>query len=400
MQQASHPATLTKLAASYDAAPGVELAWLAATACHRCHSGAQHGDPRVDMASVSRTNFPAEVTMAVVDNAIYRDGVRSASPDSLAETFSQLRENPGMAWIGLYRPDEAELRAVESEFKIHELAIEDAVKAHQRPKFERYDDCAFAVFRPARYLDDVEQVEFGELHILMGRDFVVTVRHAEAPYLARVRTRLEADPELLSLGPEAVLYAVMDEVVDEYAPVIAGLENDLDEVEDQVFGLDPHATRRVYELSREVIEFQRATHPLVSMIDNLRRGFTKYGTDKELRSYLRDVLDHVERVVERAAAFRQALQDLLTVHAGLVAQRQNEDMRQMTETSLEQNEEVKRVSAWAAILFAPTLVGTIYGMNFESMPELRWAFGYPFALALMAVVSGSLYLVFKRRRWL
>lgn len=338
--------------------------------------------------------------MAVVDNAIYRDGVRSATPDSLADTFSQLRENPGMAWIGLYRPDEAELRAVESEFKIHELAIEDAVKAHQRPKFERYDDCAFAVFRPARYLDDVEQVEFGELHILMGHDFVVTVRHAEAPDLARVRTRLEADPELLSLGPEAVLYAVMDEVVDEYAPVIAGLENDLDEVEDQVFGLDPHATRRVYELSREVIEFQRATHPLVSMIDNLRRGFTKYGTDKELRSYLRDVLDHVERVVERAAAFRQALQDLLTVHAGLVAQRQNEDMRQMTQTSLEQNEEVKRVSAWAAILFAPTLVGTIYGMNFESMPELHWEFGYPFALALMAVVSGSLYLVFKRRRWL
>ena len=211
---------------------------------------------------------------------------------------------------------------------------------------------------------------------------------------------MEGSPELLRLGPEAVLYAVLDQVVDEYAPVVAGLENDIDEIQDQLFDGDPAVSRRIYELSREVIEFQRATHPLPEMLAALERGFDKYGVDVELRRNLRDVADHVARVVERGDAFRELLQNALTVNAALVGQRQNEEMRSLTEASLAQNEEVKRISAWAAILFAPTLIGTIYGMNFDVMPELHWSLGYPMAVFLMIAMGVMLYVIFKRRHWL
>jgi magnesium transporter len=338
--------------------------------------------------------------MALVDNAVYVDGQRTADPRSLDETFELLRDRHGMAWIGLYRPDAAEIRSVAAEFNLHPLAVEDAIAAHQRAKLERYGTNLFTVLRPAWYLDDVERVEFGELHIFTGQDFVVTIRHAEAPDLGRVRDRLEHAPALLRLGPEAVLYAILDEVVDEYVPVVAGLENDIDEIEDQLFKGDPSVSRRIYELSREVIEFQRATRPLLDMLSSLEAGFEKYKVDLELQRNLRDVHDHVIRVVERADSFRAILQNALTVHATLVGQQQNDEMRGLTETSLAQNEEVKKISAWAAILFAPTLVGTIYGMNFDHMPELHWPFGYPLALALMLVTSVTLYLVFKRRSWL
>ncbi len=338
--------------------------------------------------------------MTLVDNAVYVDGKRTADPRSLDETYEVLRGRHGMAWIGLYRPDVAEIRSVAREFDLHPLAVEDAIAAHQRAKLERYGTTLFAVLRPARYLDDVERVEFGELHVFTGQDFVVTIRHAEAPDIARVRDRLEQAPELLRLGPEAVLYAIMDEVVDEYAPVVAGLENDIDEIEDQLFQGDPAVARRIYELSREVIEFQRATHPLLDMLGALEAGFEKYKVDLELQRNLRDVHDHAIRIAERADSFRALLQNALTVHTTLVGQRQNDEMRSLTEASLAQNEEVKRISAWAAILFAPTLVGTIYGMNFEHMPELHWTIGYPLALALMLITSATLYMVFKRRRWL
>jgi len=258
----------------------------------------------------------------------------------------------------------------------------------------------FTVLRPARYVDDVERVEFGELHVFTGQDFVVTIRHAEAPDLGRVRDRMEQAPALLRLGPEAVLYAILDQVVDEYAPVVAGLENDIDEIEDQLFKGDPAVSRRIYELSREVIEFQRATRPLLDMLTSLEAGFDKYKVDLELQRSLRDVHDHAIRIVERADSFRALLQNALTVQTTLVGQQQNDEMRSLTEASLAQNEEVKKISAWAAILFAPTLVGTIYGMNFDHMPELHWLFGYPLALALMLVTSVTLYLVFKRRSWL
>ncbi|MER5461088.1 magnesium and cobalt transport protein CorA [Streptomyces sp. NPDC002668] len=338
---------------------------------------------------------------SVVQAALYRDGRRVSTPDSLAETFRQLREYPdGMAWIGLHRPSEAELLSLAAEFDLHELAVEDALEAHQRPKLERYGDTLFVVLRAARYLDAQEEVDFGELHAFVGKDFLITVRHGAAPDLSAVRRRMEKTPELLALGPEAVLYAILDAVVDGYAPVVAGVQNDIDEIETEVFGGDPAVSRRIYELSREMVEFQRATRPLVGMLHGLMAGFAKYGTDEELQRYLRDVADHVTHTSERVDGFRQALADILTVNATLVTQQQNEEMRAMAEAGFEQNEEIKKISSWAAILFAPTLVGTIYGMNFESMPELKWAAGYPFAILLMAVVCVSLYFIFKRRDWL
>jgi magnesium transporter len=339
--------------------------------------------------------------MALVNNVVYVGGRRSADPRTLEETYEALRVRHGMAWIGLYRPDLEEIRSVAHEFQLHELAVEDAVTAHQRPKLERYGTTLFTVLRPARYLDTTEEVEFGELHIFTGPDFVVTIRHAETPDLATVRKRLEDTPELLELGPEAVLYAIIDQVVDEYGPVVAGLENDIDEIEDQLFkGGDPALARRIYELSREVIEFQRTTQPLLAMLHALEEGFDKYEVELELRRYLRDVSDHVIRIVERADSFRALLSNALTVHSTLVSQQQNDEMRSLTETSVAQNEEVKKISAWAAIGFAPTIVGTIYGMNFDNMPELHWYWGYPIALGLMVASSTALYVLFKRRKWL
>jgi magnesium transporter len=338
--------------------------------------------------------------VAIVDNAVYVDGVRVAEPESLDVTYELLRDRGGMGWIGLYRPVRSEIDSVAAEFSLHELAVEDTVTAHQRPKIERYDDVLFTVLRPARYIDSEERVEFGELHVFTGDDLVITVRHAESPDLARVRLRMEATPQMLRLGPEAVLYAILDEVVDEYSPVVAGLENDIDEIEDQVFDGDPAVSRRIYELFREVTEFQRATRPLIGMLATLRDGFDKYQVHDELQRYLRDVEDHALLVVEAADGFRAILQNILTVNATLVAQRQNDETQRLTAASLAQSEEVKRISSWAAILFAPTLVGTIYGMNFHYMPELSWRLGYPLALCLMALVCAGLYVVFRRRNWL
>ncbi|MET8079246.1 magnesium and cobalt transport protein CorA [Streptomyces sp. NPDC005303] len=343
---------------------------------------------------------PAEPP-SIVQAALYRDGVRVSSPATLADTFRELREQrSGMAWIGLARPPESELLSLAAEFDLHPLSVEDAMEAHQRPKLERYGDTLFVVLRAARYLDAPEEVDFGELHVFVGPDFVITVRHGAAPDLSAVRHRMEKTPELLRLGPEAVLYAILDAVVDGYAPVVAGVQNDIDEIETEVFRGDPEVSRRIYELSREMVEFQRATRPLVSMLHALMAGFAKYGTDEELQRYLRDVADHVTHTSERVDGFRQALADILTVNATLVTQQQNAEMRALAEAGFEQNEEIKKISSWAAILFAPTLVGTIYGMNFEHMPELSWRFGYPFAIGLMGVVCVSLYVIFKRRDWL
>jgi magnesium transporter len=343
---------------------------------------------------------PVPVEDSVVNSAVYRDGCRIAAPVTLAEALRSLPDETSMAWIGLYRPAEDQVLAVAEQFGLHELAVEDAIVAHQRPKLERYGDTLFVVLRAARYIDETEQVDFGELHVFVGPGFVLTVRHAEAPDLAVVRHRMEADRDLLRLGPEAVLYAVLDAVVDGYAPVVAGLQNDIDEIETEVFSLDPTVSRRIYELSREVIEFQRATHPLLGMLAALAAGFTKYGVDEELQRYLRDVTDHATTVVERVDDFRQLLTSILTVNATLVSQAQNEEMKNLTEANYDQNEEIKKVSAWAAILFAPTLIGTVYGMNFEHMPELNWLLGYPFALALMILTCLSLYSIFKHRGWL
>ncbi|MFL6122682.1 magnesium and cobalt transport protein CorA [Actinophytocola sp.] len=327
---------------------------------------------------------PAPAEASVVNSVVYRDGRAVSEPATLAEAVEDLGEAGSMAWIGLYRPPEDQLLAVAERFGLHQLAVEDAIVAHQRPKLERYGDTLFAVLRPARYLDETEQVDFGELHVFVGPRFVITVRHSETPDLAAVRTRMEGEPDLLSRGPEAVLYAVLDAVVDEYAPVVAGLRTDVDEIEDQVFSGDPQVSRRIYQLSREVIDFQRATAPLLDMLSALEADLG--ADDEELRRSLRDVTDHATTVVERADDFRQLLTNVLTVNGTLVSQAQNE--------------EIKKISAWAAILFAPTLIGTVYGMNFVHMPELRWLTGYPFAITLMLLTCASLYVVFKKRRWL
>jgi magnesium transporter len=329
----------------------------------------------------------------IVDSAIYVDGKRAAQPGSLGEVYEACRVRRGLAWIGLYRPTEEEFSSVAEKFGLHALAVEDAIKAHQRPKLERYDGTLFAVLRPARYIDATETVEFGEIHAFVGHDFVITVRHGEASALDRVRRRLEAESGLLRRGPEAILYAIVDQVVDDYAPVVTGLENDIDEIETEVFGGNAGVSRRIYQLSREVIEFQRATQPLTGILGGLIGDEEETVADPEVRRYLRDVHDHALRVQERVEGFREILQNILSVNLTL-------ETKSLSEASIAQNEELKKISAWAAILFAPTLIGTVYGMNFEHMPELGWLLGYPFALLLMVLVSAGLFLLFKRRRWI
>jgi magnesium transporter len=335
----------------------------------------------------------------IVDSAIYVDGRRAAEPASLEEIYEACRKQHGLAWIGLYEPTEEEFSSVAEEFGLHPLAVEDAIKAHQRPKIERYGEALFVVLKPARYIDETESVEFGEIHVFVGRDFVVTVRHGEASALRGVRRRLESEPDLLRKGPEAILYAIMDRVVDDYGPVVAGLETDIDEIETEVFGGSAGVSRRVYKLSREVIEFQRAARPLAEILGLLVEDKEIVAED-ELQRYLRDVQDHAVRITERVEGFRELLQYILSVNLTLVGLSQNEEVKALTEASIAQNDQVKKISAWAAILFAPTLVGTVYGMNFDYMPELHWTLGYPFALLLMVGVSVSLYAIFKRRGWL
>jgi magnesium transporter len=339
--------------------------------------------------------------MTIVDNAVYVGGHRIRNPDSLEDTFELMREERGMAWIGLYRPSRDEVQAVAEEFGLHPLAVEDALSGHQRAKLERYDDGLFVVLRPARYVDSAETVVFGELHVFVGPDFVVTIRHADSPDLARVRRRLEEDPTLLARGPEAVLYAILDQVVDEYAPVVQGVQGDVDEIEDQLFGVDSNdgLSERIYRLSREVIHFQRSVQPLTALLRELSRDPRSIpGEDAtperiELHRALGDVLDHTIRVTEAVDSLRAILDKALTVHSTLVSRRQ-------TETGLAQNDVVRKISSWAAILFAPTLVAGIYGMNFDDMPELHWRLGYPWALGLMVAFGFGLYAVFKRKKWL
>ncbi len=326
----------------------------------------------------------------IVGRAIYRDGKRVAEPEDFASMAAACRKDGGIAWIGLYRPTREEFAQVARGFDLHELAVEDAVHAHQRAKLERYGDTLFCVLRPARYIDETETVEFGEVHVFAGPRFVITVRHSEAPHLSEVRHDLEARPDLLRRGTVAILHAILDRVIDDYAPVVAGVENDIDEIEDEVFGGSANVSRRVYQLTREVIAFQRATKPLVPMLDQL---MDDESVDDEESRYLRNVQDHALRLQDQADGFRQLLQNILNVNLTL-------ETKALSEASHKQDEEIKKISAWAAILFAPTLIGTVYGMNFDHMPELHWRFGYEFALGLMLAMSLTLYVVFKRRSWI
>lgn len=319
----------------------------------------------------------------IVDRAIYVEGHRKEASDVLEDTYEACRRMGGMAWIGLFEPNEEEFSTVAGEFELHPLAVEDAIEAHQRPKLEHYGDITFVVLKPARYVDETESVEFGEIHVFSGPDFIITIRHGEASALDEVRKRLESEPDLLKRGATAVLYAIMDQVVDDYAPVVEGLENDIDEIETDVFGGNPEVSRRIYQLSREVIQFQRATKPLIPGLESLLQD-EKIGP--ELKRYVRDVQDHLLRVSEQIDGFRELLTNVLSVN--------------LTLTGINQSDQTKKISAWAAVLFAPTLIAGIYGMNFDFMPELHWFFGYPFALALMLAVSTALYLIFKDRGWI
>mgnify|MGYP001032839052 FL=1 len=321
----------------------------------------------------------------IVDNAVYVNGERTPTV-SLEDTCETVRDRGGFAWIGLYRPTEQELGAVATEFGLPALAVEDALAGHQRAKIEKYSSTTFVVLRAANYVDETEKVELGEVHVFLGSDFLITVRHFDSPDLGSVRRRLEAEPELLEHGPMSALYGILDQVVDEYGPVMAGLENDIDEIEDQLFNGDRGVSRRIYELSTEVMMFQRAVNPLRDVLQSLRETLAARGVDDVLLDGIRDVQDHAIRVIERADGFRQILQNALTVHTTLVGQAQND--------------EVKKVSGWAAILFTPTLVASVYGMNFRIMPELHWALGYPFAILLMLVMGFGLYTVFKRKNWI
>jgi len=330
------------------------------------------------------------VAKVIVDRAIYRDGRRISQPRDLLGMGEACAGGDGVAWVALYRPTEQEFTGVAREFDLPERSVEDAVRAHQRPKLERYGETLFCVLRAARYIDDAETVEFSELHVFAAQRFVVTVRHGEAPDLPALRRSLESRPDLLRRAPVAILHAIVERVVDDYAPVLAGVENDIDEIEDAVFGGKAEVSRRVYELSREVIAFQRATRPLAPMLERLMGD---RGVSDDERMHLGDAQDHALRVVEQADALRQLLQNILNVNLTL-------ETKALNEASNAQNEEVKMISAWAAILFAPTLVGTVYGMNFDGIPELQWRFGYAYALLLMVATSVTLYLVFKRRRWI
>jgi magnesium transporter len=349
--------------------------------------------------------------MALIDNGIYVRGRRVESPSTLS-----LATRGDLAWIGLLRPDPSELQAVADEFDLHEQAVEDARKGHQRAKLERYGDTLFLVLRPAWFDARNESVTFGEVHLFVGNRFVVSVRHAERPDLAALRTRVEADPEFLAKGSEAVTAAVLDEIVDGYGPVVEILQDQIDAIEDQLFAgqVDPGVSKQIYQLLSEVLAFQRATKPVPAMVKGLLRGSDKYGVDDEVQHRLRNVLDHALRVTERVDSFRALLENALTLHATLVSQEQNEAMRRMTSASLaqgeesrqlaraahRQGEEVKKISSWAAILFAPGLIAGVYGMNFDHMPELHWRYGYPVAIVGMLVLMGLLWAVFRRRNWL
>jgi magnesium transporter len=323
----------------------------------------------------------------IADNAIYVDGRRAAQqPSSLQETYETLRQlDNGVAWIDLYKPTQGEFESVAQELEFPPRVIEDAIKPQQRPKLVRYGDSLFVVLKTARYLDEPEKVEFSEAHVLVGEDFIVTVRYEEIPALEEVRRRLEGEPGLLRQGPQPILREIMDQIVDDYEPVLEGLGTDIQEVEVEVFGENAEVSQRIYELTRELVQFQQATSPLARALER-RAESDEQDIDPELRIYLRELHDQVLRVVEPTEGFRDMLSDILVVNLTLI--------------SVRQNDQTKKISAWAAILIVPTLIAGIYGMNFHYMPELHWSFGYPFALALMVSISVGLYVLFRHIKWL
>jgi len=319
----------------------------------------------------------------IVDCALYQDGKRREEPLTLAEAYATAQADSGaFLWIGLHEPTFDEFQEVQDVLGLHPLAVEDAVHAHQRPKIETYDDTLFVVLITARYVDPEEVVSLGEVMLFIAEDFVVTVRHGQAGSLGAARRQLEADPERLCWGPNAVLHCVMDRIVDEYEEVLVGVDNDVDEIEAAVFagGRQNHA-ERVFRLKREVLDFRKGVRPLV---DPLERIMLLIASDAQ--PYFRDVHDHLLRVVEHLETYDGILQSALNANLAQVGVTQNEDMR--------------KIAAFAGLLAVPTMIAGIYGMNFDHMPELRWYFGYPLSIGVMVVAVTLLYFQFKKRGWL
>ncbi|MFI0787903.1 magnesium/cobalt transporter CorA [Streptomyces lydicus] len=327
----------------------------------------------------------------IVDCAIYREGRRTECATDFAHALDAARaEGHSFLWLGMHEPTAEEFARVRSEFALHPLAIEDALKAHQRPKLEVYDDSLFMVLKPITYDDKADTVTSSEVMVFVGDSFVVTVRHGEASPLAAVRRRLEEHPEILRHGPGAVLYAVSDAVVDHYIEVAAELQLDMEELEAEVFapvrGRDTRNTAaEIYAFKREVMEFRRATGPLAEPMARLQNPGVPF-VHAHARPFFRDVDDHLTRANESVDGLDRLLSDILSAHLAQMGVRQNDDMR--------------KISAWAALAAVPTLIAGIYGMNFDNMPELKWHLGYPAVLVLMILIEFSLYRLFKRRGWL
>jgi magnesium transporter len=322
----------------------------------------------------------------IVDCAVYRDGLRIERDREVAGVRADAAAAGGFAWVGLVSPTAEEFESVRLEFDLHELAVEDAVGAHQRPKLEVYGETLFLVVKTVRYLGHEEVVEVGEVMLFVDRDFLITVRHGEAGGLGDVREELERAPELLRLGPSAALYAIVDRIVDGYEPVAVAVREDVDEVGNDVFSPGArNPVERIYKLHREVVEFSRATGPLRPALQALAAGSAPH-VHPDLLPYFRDVADHVARLNEQVDGFGTLLAGILQANLTQVSVRQNEDMR--------------RISAWVAILAVPTSVAGIYGMNFEHMPELGSRYGYPIVLLVILVACLVLFVRFRRAGWL
>lgn len=338
--------------------------------------------------------------MGVIDTGVYLNGERIAGDLPPAEAIARARETGGVVWIGLSDADRREIEEVGRLLDLHPLAVAECLHGHQRAKLEHYGDMTFLVLQPARYVDASETVEFTEIDVFVGSDFLVTVHDsADVIGVDEARMRIEEHPEQLLRGPYAGLWALLLGLFRLYGPVADGVENDIDEIEEQLFSRDPKVSERIFKLQREVIDFAHATAPLADMLARLERIVTG---DLGLREapVFHDLDDRARHLSDRVAGFKHTLDSALTVDATLSDQARNAEMERMTRVSLDQADQVKKISSWAAVGFAPTIVAGIYGMNFVFMPELDWWWGYPFALGLMAAASTTLYIVFRKVGWL
>ncbi|QJS12539.1 magnesium and cobalt transport protein CorA [Streptomyces argyrophyllae] len=345
---------------------------------------------RVDLSHPARSPLGSSVVNCVT----YQDGVRVPGCADLVDAVRFVRKTgEGFVWLGLHEPTDREFTGIAELFDLHPLAVEDAIEAHQRPKLEHYGDTLFAVFKTVCYVEHEqltatsEVVDTGEIMVFVGEDFVITVRHGRHGSLGPLREELEADPHQLAKGPAAVLHAIADHVVDDYLSVTDAVQADIDQVETDVFSengarLD---AGRIYQMKRELLELKRAVVPLGRPLEDLATRPIRVVTP-EIQTYFRDVLDHLIRAKEQIAAFDELLNSILQAHLAQVTVTQNEDMRKIT--------------AWAAVIAVPTMVCGVYGMNFEHMPELHWRFGYPLIVAVTAGACLAVYRGFRRNGWL